>query len=85
MMQQLSVTQFQRELTRAMMGVMQNHEMLRIRHAPDTDIVMLRADEWERLQETLYVLENQSLMRQIAESLRTQDAGSGYRPSEDDK
>ena len=74
-MQQLSVSQFQTEMTRAMTGVMRRHETLRIRQTPDTDVVMLRADEWEQLQETLAVLENQSLMQQIAESLRTYAAG----------
>ncbi|MGB2973669.1 MAG: prevent-host-death protein, partial [Candidatus Competibacter sp.] len=34
-----------------------------------------------REQETLFVLQNSDLMRQIAESLRTHEKGTGYSPS----
>ena len=34
-------------------------------------------EDWERDQETLYLLQSKSLMRQIAESLQTHQAGKG--------
>jgi antitoxin YefM len=40
--------------------------------------------EWEREQETLYVLQNESLMEQIERSLKTHREGTGYRPSPDE-
>lgn len=42
---------------------------------------MISAQDWESEQETLYVLQNQSLMQQIAASLRTHQEGTGYTPS----
>ena len=38
----------------------------------------MNADDWERVQETLYVLQNNDLMRQIAESMATHKQSSGY-------
>ena len=43
----------------------------------------MSAEDWERDQETLYVLQNTSLMRQIAESSATHQAGSGYTPTKE--
>ena len=37
---------------------------------------------WEREQETLYVLQNSSLIKQITESIKTYNSGTGYRPSQ---
>ena len=45
------------------------------------DFIVLSAEDWERAQETLYVLQNASLMAQIALSLRTHATFSGYRPT----
>jgi antitoxin YefM len=39
------------------------------------------AEDWEREQETLYVLQNRSLMEQIERSLETHREGSGYVPT----
>jgi antitoxin YefM len=41
----------------------------------------MSADDWDREQETLYVLQNNSLMKQIAESLATHNADNGYTPT----
>ena len=35
------------------------------------DKMMLNLKEWESLQETLYVLQNSSLMKQITQSIKT--------------
>lgn len=42
---------------------------------------MTNAQDGESEQETLYVLQNQSLMEQIAASLRTHQEDRGYTPS----
>jgi antitoxin YefM len=44
----------------------------------------MNADDWEREQETLYVLQNNSLMRQIADSATTHTQRTGYTPTSDE-
>jgi len=80
-MRQMSVNQFRSKLKAAVEGVVQAHEPLRVTRRGGDDFVVLSAEDWERERETLYVLENRSLMEQIARSLETHEAGSGYRPS----
>jgi antitoxin YefM len=46
--------------------------------------VVISAEDWEREQETLYVLQNSSLMKQIAESISTHVKREGYPPTEDE-
>ncbi len=44
----------------------------------------MSADDWDREQETLYVLQNNSLMKQIAESLETHRENTGYTPTSEE-
>jgi hypothetical protein len=46
-----------------------------------TNAITVSAQEWESLQETLYVLQNSDLMRQISASAETYRQGKGYVPS----
>ena len=48
--------------------------------AETEDQITLNRKEWESLQETLYVLQNASLMKQIAQSAETFKQGRGYIP-----
>jgi antitoxin YefM len=43
----------------------------------------MSAEDWEREQETLYILQNTTLMRQLADSLKTHNGRSGYRPTQE--
>ena len=43
--------------------------------------MVISAEDWERERETLYVLQNQSLMQQIPESQITHQANAGYKLS----
>jgi antitoxin YefM len=45
------------------------------------DFVILSTEDWEREQETLYILQNSNLMQQIADSLQTHTAKAGYTPT----
>jgi PHD/YefM family antitoxin component YafN of YafNO toxin-antitoxin module len=45
------------------------------------ETITLSTQEWANLQETLYVLQNSSLMTQIARSLETYQQGTGYQPT----
>jgi antitoxin YefM len=51
---------------------------------PGEAFVVMSADDWEREQETLYVLQNSSLMSQLAESAATHTQGAGYTPTEEE-
>ena len=80
-MRQMSVHQFRSQLKAAVEGVVQEHEPLRVTRRGGDDFVVVSAEDWERERETLYVLENRSLMEQIARSLATHAAGTGRRAS----
>ena len=43
----------------------------------------MSADDWEREQETLHVLQNNSLMQQISESMNTHTNNKGYKPTQE--
>jgi antitoxin YefM len=80
-MREMSVNQFRSRLRAAVEGVLHDHDPLRVTRRGGGDFVVVGAEDWERERETLYVLENRSLMQQIARSLATREAGTGYRPS----
>ena len=64
--------------------VVDAHVPLKVTRRGGDDFVVVSADDWEREQETLYVLQNTHLMGQIAESARSHSAGSGYQPREEE-
>ena len=80
-MREMSVNQFRSHLKAAVDGVIHDHDPLRVTRRGGADFVVVSAEDWERERETLYVLENRSLMRQIARSLATHREGTGYRPT----
>ena len=83
-MRELSVNKFRANLKSFVDLSISNHEPLRINRRAGKDFVVISAEDWEREQETLYVLQNNSLMEQIAESLATYKSGKGYEPSKDE-
>jgi antitoxin YefM len=80
-MRELSVAEFRRRLREAVETVVGEHVPLRVRRRGGKDFIVVGAEDWEREQETLYVLQNRSLMDQIERSLETHGKGKGYRPS----
>ena len=76
-MKEISVHEFRSHLRQAVEGVVEDHVPLRVRRRGGQDFVVVSAEDWEREQETLYVLQNRSLMEQIERSLKTH--GEGYR------
>jgi antitoxin YefM len=54
---------------------------LRVKRRGGQDFVVVSAADGEREQETLYVLQNRSLMEQIERSLKTHWERTGYHPS----
>ena len=66
----MSVHDFRSHLRDAVEKVVEDHVPLRVRRPGGQDFVVVSAEDWEREQETLYVLQNKSLMEQIERSLK---------------
>lgn len=78
---ELSVNKFRANIKAFVDKAINDHVPLRIRRRAGNDFIVISAEDWEREQETLYVLQNNSLMNQIAESLETYQTSSGYKPN----
>jgi len=83
-MDSVSVNKFRDNLKTYIEQIVSEHAPLKVTRRSGEDFVVVSADDWEREQETLHVLQNKSLMKQVAESLHTHSQGSGYRPSQDE-
>ena len=80
-MDTISVNKFRDNLKTFVEQVVTEHLPLKVTRRSGDDFVVLSADDWEREQETLYVLQNNDLMKQIAASVATNAKGKGYRPA----
>lgn len=80
-MTELSVNKFRANIRKYVDNAIHNHIPLRISRRSGKDFIVLGAEDWEREQETLYILQNSSLMKQISSSLETHIKGNGYKPS----
>lgn len=78
-MRKMPIDQFRSNLGEAVERVLADHEPLRVTRCAGADFVVEGAEDWEQERETLYVLENRSLMRQIARSVETHEADTGRR------
>ncbi len=67
----ISINQFREKLKHCVEQVIQEHQPLKVTRRNSDDFVIISVEDWERERETLYVLQNQSLMQQIAESQST--------------
>ena len=82
-MDSISVNRFRDNLKTFVEQVVQNHTPLKVTRRSGEDFVVISADDWDREQETLYVLQNDDLMQQIAASLDTHTQRKGYPPNKD--
>lgn len=82
-MNTVSVNQFRDNLKSYVEQTVSEHEPLKVTRRAGDDFVVMSADDWEREQETLHVLQSNSLMQQIAESLNTHTANKGYKPTQE--
>lgn len=80
-MTELSVTKFRSNIKMFVDRAIDFHEVLRIKRRKGRDFVIVSAEDWDREQETLFVLQNTSLMNQIKESLETHQTGTGHQPT----
>ena len=81
LMNSISVNKFRDNLKTFVEQVSSEHEPLKVTRRNGEDFVILSADDWEREQETLYVLQNSDLMKQINTSIETHQINSGYKPT----
>jgi antitoxin YefM len=79
-MDSVSVNQFRENLKHFVEQVISQHTPLKVTRRNGENFVVIGAEDWEREQETLYVLQNNSLMQQIADSTKTHAQKSGYSP-----
>jgi len=77
----ISVNKFRDNLKTFVEQVVTEHLPLKVTRRSGDDFVVLSADDWEREQETLYVLQNNDLMKQIVASASTNAKGKGYKPT----
>jgi len=79
-MDSVSVNKFRDNLKSFVEQVVTEHVPLKVTRRNGDDFVVLSADDWEREQETLYILQNIDLMKQIAASATTHAKNKGYKP-----
>ena len=82
-MEAVSVNQFRARLKEFIDRIIDTHDVLKITRRNGEDFVVISADDWERHQETLYVLQNKHLMKQINKA--RENHGNGYQPSEKER
>lgn len=87
-MDTVSVNRFRDNLKAFVEQAIHSHEPVKVTRRSGGAFVVMSAEDWEREQETLYVLQNKSLLKQIARSMETHGRGDGesggYRPSCDE-
>jgi len=80
----LSVNQFRANLKQYVDQAVENHEPIEVNRKNGEGFVIMSLEDYKREQETLYVLSNSSLMKQIEASLQTYNQGKGYTPTQDE-
>jgi antitoxin YefM len=70
-MDTVSIDKFRDTLKECVEKVVSEHNPLKVICQNGKDFVVVSAEDWEQEQETLYVLQNSDLMRQIANSMAT--------------
>ena len=80
-MDSVSVNQFRDQLKAHVEKVINEHIPLKVTRRNGKDFVVISAEDWEREQETLHILQNASLVQQIAQSTETHHQNQGYSPT----
>jgi antitoxin YefM len=80
-MDSISVNKFRENLRTFVEQVVTRHHPLKVTRRSGEAFVVIGAEDWEREQETLHVLQNNNLMQQISASLTTHVNRKGYEPT----
>ena len=84
LMDTVSINKFRETLKDCVDKVISQHSPLKVTRRNGEDFVVISAEDWEREQETLHVLQNNNLMRQIANSMATHAQRQGYTPTDEE-
>ena len=76
-MDAISYSSFREKLASVLDQVNDHSTVVKITRKNGKAAVVMSLDDWERDQETLYVLQNKPLMRQLEASLKTHSERSG--------
>ena len=82
-MDSISVNKFRDNLKTYVEQTVSEHEPIKVTRRAGEDFIVMSADDWEREQETLHVLQSSDLMKQIAESMKTHQSDTGYKPTQE--
>lgn len=83
-MDSVTVNKFRETLKDCVDRVISQHRPIKVTRRQGEDFVVVSAEDWEREQETLYILQNSDLMKQISDSMKTHKEGKGYSPTSDE-
>jgi len=83
-MNSISVNTFRDNIKNFVEQVVSEHHPLKVTRRSGEAFVVIGAEDWEREQETLYILQNNNLMQQISSSLATHVNRTGYTPTEEE-
>jgi len=81
---EISVNKFRSNLKAYVDRAISDHIPLLIKRRAGKDFVVVSAEDYRRDQETLYVLQSSSLMKQISASLKTHEKKQGYSPTQEE-
>ncbi|WP_353570494.1 type II toxin-antitoxin system Phd/YefM family antitoxin [Candidatus Albibeggiatoa sp. nov. BB20] len=82
-MNSISMNQFQSAFNTLINKVITTHTPLKVTQNTGDGFIVINAKDWERDQETLYILQNTQLMQQISDSLKTHQQRKGYKPTQE--
>ncbi|MEL6353196.1 MAG: type II toxin-antitoxin system Phd/YefM family antitoxin [Cyanobacteria bacterium J06627_28] len=83
-MDTVSVNKFRETLRECVERAISQHSPLKVTRRNGEAFVVVSAEDWEREQETLYVLQNSDLMQQMAASMETHSQGKGRTASKEE-
>lgn len=82
-MEAISYTHFRQSMASVLDKVNDDSIPVHITRKGKKEAVVLSLDDWSSIQETLYILQNKSLMRQINATETQREKGiKGYQPSQ---
>ena len=79
-MEAVSVNQFRTRLKEFVDKVTDTHDVLKVTRRNGDDFIIVSADDWARHEETLYILQNKQLMKQINKAKEQKE--KNYQPSD---
>ncbi|NEP60375.1 MAG: type II toxin-antitoxin system prevent-host-death family antitoxin [Symploca sp. SIO2G7] len=83
-MDSISLNRFKESLKDYVKKITHQHTPIKVIDHQGQDFVVMSVEDWEQEQETLCILQNNSLVKQIAESMATHNNHQGYRPSSEE-